>query len=138
MNILVTTQGNIVYYGDQIAFGPWEEQDKLNGITICKWKFLDSNNNLLCYAIDENMDAMLGLAQPTATVVSIPVLPENFIPEMYLYRDGRLIPNPDYVSPPKTVEELSLENSQLKTQLEEMSEVVDYLVMNSTMMGGGL
>ena len=105
MNILVNSDGLVVYSAQKFSFGAWEEADKINGIVVHKWKAEDVKGNVICYVIDENRNAIDGSSNPTYTVFEVDTLPSDFVVGKYLYHAGVFLVNPDWTEPEPTVEE---------------------------------
>lgn len=118
MKLLLAPTGHIIGGGQSITFGVWEELDMINGISVCKWKFEDEDENTTMYALDGSLDAAINDGEPVFHVVEVESIPDDCFTDKYLYVDGEFIDNPDYVEPPKTLEELQEENEQLKKQIE--------------------
>lgn len=124
MKTLITSAGYIIYSADSFSFGPWEEADTLNGVTVHKWKAEDSNGNLLGYTIDENMAAIDGSTEPTCQIVEIESYPEDYVAGKYLYVDGAFVLNPDYVAPPMSTEEMESEIHNMQTTITAQTETI--------------
>lgn len=113
MKILVNKNNEVQFYGDIIEYGKFEDN-------IEKWKIETSSSTL--YVIDSEM--------ATAEVDEIP---NDFIPNKYCYTDEKgFYLNEDYSEPVNMeteIKRLTEENLLLKTKIDNMQEVLDYLVM---------
>lgn len=108
MQMLV--KGNdIMDIAARISYGIYDED-------FNKWRLADENDNLIYYYIDDNF-----------TLVENVEIPDDYVPGKYLYVDGSLILNDDYVEYKTTEErlaELEEQNAMLTECLLEMSEII--------------
>lgn len=105
LNILVNTNGFVVFSADNFSFGAWEEADILNGVVVHKWKAEDETGNLLGYIIDENRNAINGSESPSCQIFDIDGLPADYVSGKYLYINNEFVLNPEWVEPEPTLEE---------------------------------
>lgn len=87
MDILATSQNEVMFVANHIDFGVYEDTEK--------WALFDADDNLQFYALDDHFHIVTYDGE----------LPED-IYEMkkYLISDGVLTLNPDWVAPPPTEE----------------------------------
>ena len=93
-----------------------------------KWALYNEQDELLYYAMNYNC--------AVATVVD-DILPEDIsYPGKYLYQDGAIVPNPDWVAPPPTIEE---QVSELSDDIsDDWNSKIIYKVGEYTMYAGKL
>lgn len=128
MNILVGSNGIVVFSAHSFAFGAWEERDTQNGVVVHKWKAEDADGNTLMYLIDENMGAIDGTEQPVFTVHEVDEVPEGAEQGKVLFVDGAFVVNPDYAEPPLPTEERLDYAEENIDNLEEYSADLLYQV----------
>lgn len=85
MELLVKST-EIVCIADHIDFGIFDEPD------VEKWAMYDENNNVLYYAIDGGFEKVTYDGE----------VPEDiYTYGKYIYNNGEVVLNPNYVEPPK-------------------------------------
>jgi len=135
MKILITSDGYIVKTASLIAFGQWEEADKVNGVIVHKWKAEDENGNILCYYLDENQKSIDGTEPPTLTVHEVDEFPEGYDTGKYLFINGEFVENPDWSEPPKSDAERIAE---LEEEVDDLTEYQAELLFELSLMQLGL
>lgn len=113
MKILINSENIIIATGEIVEFGIFDEEFK-------KWKIQTEEN--FFYLIDYKFKS-----------VEVTDKPNDTLEYKYSYTtDKGFYLNPNYVEPINEEEEvkrLKQENSNLKAQLDNVQEVLDYLVM---------
>lgn len=110
MKYLVTQDGFVIEAADTIEFGIWDEPG------VEKWK-LERNGELLFYAIDSGY-SVIDYRELTD---------EECYSGKYYFVDGELVLNPDYVVPPKTIEEkVAILEAQMAIADETAIELYEY------------
>ncbi|WP_455714683.1 hypothetical protein [Anaerosporobacter sp.] len=113
--IILKDKDNVVLFrGDNITYGVFDEPN------LNKWEIIDGDG--LFYVIHDS-----------ATKVEVDSIPSDYKPSKYCYAaEEGFYNNPNYLEPysiDTEIERLSQENTELKAQLDNVQEVLDYLVM---------
>ena len=108
MKVLLSTKNEVLFIGEDIQFGEWE-----NEVGVEKWKITDE-----LYAIDNGY-----------VCKEVTDIPEEVEPHKYCYteNDGFYL-NPDYVEPAKPTEERVIE---LEQQVAELTRKLTALLNGS-------
>lgn len=115
MKILTDKNGMTFFHAPNIVFGRWEESNDYP-----KWKMTDEDGTTMLYILDTNQNAQE--ESECDLIVVDAELPEGYVDRKYLFTDGILVPNPDWVEPPMTQEQLSEKVVELTAALESMDE----------------
>ena len=89
MQLLLGQNNIIVLIADHIVFGTFENEQK--------WALYDENNHIFLYALDDNY---------RVETIAIDAIPEDVNTYgKYIYQNGEIVQNPDWIAPPPTIED---------------------------------
>ena len=100
MKILVDQTGHIIFTGEKILFGVFENEQK--------WAIMDASNKVRVYALDNSY-----------TVVDYNgELPADMTSDKYIYSNGELVINPEWT--PSEEETLAEQVANLEATLDDL------------------
>ncbi len=116
MKILVDINNQVLFSGETIEFGIFDEP------MLEKWAIMDGKNDILFYVIDDSY-----------SLTEVLSIPDDLQQNKYCYTvEKGFYVNPTYSEPiniETEVIKLQQENAELKAKLDNIQEVLDYLVM---------